>query len=421
MKQEKGIVENITLPNTENLLQYWDNLPKLAPELIKGVLRKGHKMLFAGSSKAGKSFALISLSIAIAEGVKWLGFDCTQGKVLYINLELDSASCLHRFKNVYKSLEIPQNSVNNIDIWNLRGKTIPMDKLVLEIIKRVEKGQYQAIIIDPIYKVLTGDENSAEKMAYFTNQFDKITTELGCSVIYCHHHSKGSQGNKKTMDRASGSGVFARDTDALLDITELEVSTTKRLLEIEKMEIYTYIDLLKNKNIEYYNTHIKMQNDMTLEELKKHVKIAIYDTEIIKEHEYKIRENIEKIEKKTAWKLEGTLREFPKFSPKYLWFNYPIHEMDKYGVLAVIDEENKFNYEKATETRKEKAQEKKISEIEEFEKAVELLNIDKEKVTRQEIANYLKVSIKTINRRLKETKKYDFDKNTNTIIRIKED
>ena len=61
-------------------------------------------------------------------------------------------------------------------------------------------------------------------MSNFCNQFDKVCTELGVAVIYCHHHSKGSQGSKKSMDRASGSGVFARDPDAMLDMIELELS-----------------------------------------------------------------------------------------------------------------------------------------------------------------------------------------------------
>ncbi|WP_311845965.1 AAA family ATPase [Paenibacillus larvae] len=52
-------------------------MPVLAPPLIEGVLRQGHKMLMAGPSKAGKSFALIELSIAIAEGGKWMGWPCT--------------------------------------------------------------------------------------------------------------------------------------------------------------------------------------------------------------------------------------------------------------------------------------------------------------------------------------------------------
>ena len=65
------------------------------------------------------------------------------------------------------------------------------------------------------YKVITGDENSADQMAAFCNQFDKVADGLGCAVIYCHHHSKGAQGGKRSMDRASGSGVFARDPDAV--------------------------------------------------------------------------------------------------------------------------------------------------------------------------------------------------------------
>ena len=49
-------------------------------------------------------------------------------------------------------------------------------------------------MIDPIYKIITGDENSADQMAAFCNQFDRVATELGCAVVYCHHHSKGAQG-----------------------------------------------------------------------------------------------------------------------------------------------------------------------------------------------------------------------------------
>ena len=51
-----------------------------------------------------------------------------------------------------------------------------------------------AIVIDPIYKVITGEENSAADMAAFCNEFDRICKQTGCCVIYCHHHSKGAQG-----------------------------------------------------------------------------------------------------------------------------------------------------------------------------------------------------------------------------------
>jgi RecA-family ATPase len=219
-------IEDISdnLPEFENLETLLQNPPQLADELIEGVLRTGHKMLISGASKTSKSFMLIELAYAIAEGMNWMGKRCKQGKVLYVNLEVDRASCINRISEVYKAFGMNVgNHANNIDIWNLRGHATTMERLAPKLIRRCEKQGYIAVIIDPIYKVMNGDENKAGDMAAFCNQFDAIANALNCSVIYCHHFSKGFQGGKKSIDRASGSGVFARDPDAILTVTELDV------------------------------------------------------------------------------------------------------------------------------------------------------------------------------------------------------
>lgn len=219
-------IEDISdnLPEFENLETLLQNPPQLADELIEGVLRTGHKMLISGASKTSKSFMLIELAYAIAEGMNWMGKPCKQGKVLYVNLEVDRASCINRISEVYKAFGMNVgNHADNIDIWNLRGHATTMEKLAPKLIRRCEKQGYIAVIIDPIYKVMNGDENKAGDMAAFCNQFDAIANALNCSVIYCHHFSKGFQGGKKSIDRASGSGVFARDPDAILTVTELDV------------------------------------------------------------------------------------------------------------------------------------------------------------------------------------------------------
>lgn len=41
---------------------------------------------------------------------------------MYVNLELDKASCLHRFADVYKKLNWQPNAIKNIDIWHLEVK-----------------------------------------------------------------------------------------------------------------------------------------------------------------------------------------------------------------------------------------------------------------------------------------------------------
>lgn len=260
------------LPGMVSLIEYKDAPPALPEELICGILRRGHKMLISGSSKAGKSFLLMELCIAIAEGIPWLGFECKKGRVLYVNLEIDPASSINRFMKIYDALGIPMTNAQDIVIWNLRGHAVPLDKLVPKLIRRVRDMHLDAIVLDPIYKVITGDENNASEMGAFCNQFDKICTETGCSTIYCHHHSKGAQGGKKAMDRASGSGVFARDPDAQLDMIQLELS-----------------DDIKNNVVDGYAT---------------------------------------------AWRLESSLREFPNIKPLDFWFEYPIHRVDTSGELS---------------------------------------------------------------------------------------
>ena len=388
---------NDDLPDPESMADVWDNLPSLAPPLIDGVLRQGHKMLIAGPSKAGKSYALIELCCAIAEGKKWLEWQCTQGRVMYVNLELDRASCLHRFKDVYTALGITPNNLSNIDIWNLRGRSVPMDKLAPKLIRRASKKNYIAIIIDPIYKVITGDENSADQMAHFCNQFDKVCTELGCAVIYCHHHSKGAQGGKRSMDRASGSGVFARDPDALIDLVELELNDD--ILKQEKNKAVCKV--CEGWLYKYDKLYHASQDDLCSETqmlalCREYLENDAYECVI--EDVGKVRKTVES---RSAWRIEGTLREFPKFAPVNLWFKYPVHSIDNIGVLKDIAVDDGMPTWKKNFAKKKTDAERKNERKNSLETAFEACGID-DKVTVKAMAEYMGVSEKTVRRRLKE-------------------
>jgi RecA-family ATPase len=388
---------NDDLPDPESMADVWDNLPELAPPLIDGVLRQGHKMLIAGPSKAGKSYALIELCCAIAEGKKWLEWNCTQGKVRYVNLELDRASCLHRFKDVYTALGITPNNLSNIDIWNLRGRSVPMDKLAPKLIRRASKKNYIAIIIDPIYKVITGDENSADQMAHFCNQFDKVCTELGCAVIYCHHHSKGAQGGKRSMDRASGSGVFARDPDALIDLVELELNDD--ILKQEKNKAVCKV--CEGWLYKYDKLYHASQDDLCSE-----TQMLALCREYLENDAYEcVIEDVGKarktVESRSAWRIEGTLREFPKFAPVNLWFKYPVHNIDNIGVLKDIAVDDGMPTWKKNFSKKKTDAERKNERKNSLETAFEACGID-DKVTVKAMAEYMGVTEKTVRNRLKE-------------------
>ena len=395
---------NDDLPDPESLDSVWNHMPELSSCLIDGVLRQGHKMLIAGPSKAGKSFLQIEMCIAIAEGRSWLGWGCTKGRVMYVNLELDRASCLHRFQDVYDALGWEPRNLRNIDIWNLRGKSVPMDKLAPKLIRRAAKKEYIAIVIDPIYKVITGDENSADQMANFCNQFDKVCTELGCAVIYCHHHSKGAQGGRRSMDRASGSGVFARDPDALLDLIELE-TTDDLMKQQEDRAVCNACTAWLNAHFEDWEDDIS-QDDMLspvrmLEFARKRAKDGLLD-KMVEEARKKARE-------RTAWRIEGTLREFPKFKPVNLWFDYPVHQIDKVGVLQDIQPDTEIPpWKKGADRNKKNAKERKNDRKKALEEAVENGNFGDEPSV-NDVAEYMGVSDRTVRDRIKEHGGYVID------------
>lgn len=334
---------NDELPSFTFLDEALKNPPELPEELIKGVLRVGHKMLISGSSKAGKSFLLMELCIALSEGSEWLGFQCKKSKVLYVNLEIDSASCINRFNEIYTALKIEPKYSRDIVIWNLRGRAMPLDKLVPRLVRKIANQGFDAVIIDPIYKVIMGDENNASEMGAFCNQFDKICNETGCAAIYCHHHSKGAQGFKKAMDRASGSGVFARDPDAQLDMIQLETS------------------------------------------------------------EDFMAENADDLSS-TAWRLESNLREFPNFKPVNFWFDYPIHRIDDKNILSKVYAEGDTRNNLTKSRKRNQTVETRRAE---FDRAFNILTVTEDgeaTCTVEELMEYLDVTERVIRERIREFK-----------------
>lgn len=329
---------NDELPELTFLDEALANPPKLPDELISGVLRCGHKMLISGSSKAGKSFLLMELAIALSEGIEWLGFKCKQTKVLYVNLEIDEASCINRFSEIYKALKLKPAHSKDVVLWNLRGHAVPLDRLVPKLLRRIANQHFGAVIIDPIYKVITGDENNASEMGQFCNQFDKICQASGCAAIYCHHHSKGAQGYKRAMDRASGSGVFARDPDAQLDMIQLDAS------------------------------------------------------------EEFITENAETLTA-TAWRLESSLREFPNFKPRNFWFEYPIHRLDTKGSLSHLFSEGDPKNNLSKSGKRNQTPEMRQDE---FDRAFDICKCDGNDCALADIAEYLEISERTVRSRANE-------------------
>lgn len=119
------------------------------------------------------------------------------------------------------------------------------------------------------------------------------------------------------------------------------------------------------------------------------------------------------VENRTAWRIEGTLREFPKFPPVNLWFDYPIHRVDGSEVLKDLSAgadmptwnktwKQNFRQKKTSEDRKKEAKES-------LETAFSAVAMDGGKAKISEVSEYLGVTEKTVRNRLKNDKDFWVD------------
>lgn len=193
------------------------NVPDLAEPIIDGVLRRGHIMMLTGPPKAGKSWSMAQLAYAVATGGEWMSFPCHQGSVCYVDTELDPNSLFNRLDKVRAKMGLP-DSGGNILAMPLRGQTVDAEKIANTISDAYGEHPPALVIIDSIYSIETGDENSAGDMRSMMQTLGSIAAG-GSAITFAHHHAKGSAGSRNVIDRGSGSGVFGRFVDAMVDLT----------------------------------------------------------------------------------------------------------------------------------------------------------------------------------------------------------
>ena len=204
------------------------------------------------------------------------------------------------------------------------------------------------------------------------------------------------------MDRASGSGVFARDPDALLDLIELEPTEELLKQEENKAVCAVCIELLKR-----YGYETVMAEDLSQDDLCSSTELVTYCNKTMKSLEFKVlNERIEEackaVKARTAWRIDGTLREFPKFKPINLWFDYPVHREDESGALQDIHPEDELpGWKKAASKNKKNAQDRKADRKQALQEAVEGCNFG-DVPSVKDVAEYLGISERTVRDWIKE-------------------
>ena len=204
--------------------------PKIAvlpPDIWEGLVSRGTKVIIAGPSKTRKSWTMLGIALAIASGKPHWTYKTTQLKTLFCNFEIGANFFNNRVVAVADKMGITNEEVKD---WfahlNLRGLDIGSDALIKKLIGRIKRYNIEVIFLDPLYKLYGDlDENSAGDMSKLMNIFEHVCERTGATLFISHHFAKGYSGNKRVIDRSSGSGVFGRDPDTSITLTPHKDST----------------------------------------------------------------------------------------------------------------------------------------------------------------------------------------------------
>jgi RecA-family ATPase len=141
-----------------------------------------------------------------------------------------------RLKRIQKA--VGKGDFANLKICSLRGKASLFCKNFENIKTRITEEGAKVVIIDPVYKFLLGKEESSNGVV--ADVLERLTVfcmEAQVAMIYVHHHSKGNQASKESMDRSSGAGASSRDPDAILDLVEHKDSTQEARISTAEITV----------------------------------------------------------------------------------------------------------------------------------------------------------------------------------------
>lgn len=201
--------------------------PPQRPAIVQGLLRQGGKMLIAGPPKSHKSMEAIALSLAFATGGSWMGHRCERRRVLYLNIELDQTEFMNRIESerVHMGLDVA-DYYDSFDAVTLTGQSIDGQRPTGEstfawLESNVSRGQYDVVVIDPIYKLEDGPEDH-EQVNRLLGGMDEIRAMLDVTIVYVHHTAKGGNAGKTVYEVARGSGDWGGDADLVCAISEIQ-------------------------------------------------------------------------------------------------------------------------------------------------------------------------------------------------------
>ena len=200
--------------------EYLEKEPPLTDQVVTDFWDICDKLALIAPSKSRKSFWTLQMIIALTTGTDFYGLGVKRPRKVYlVNLEIRGGQFHRRLWRMVRRLGADKKLVGQnlvvVNVRDLSGSCITIDEIKIESLRFGA----EVIVIDPMYKLHLGDENSAKDMKPLMASFDAMCEATGAAIMYVHHDAKGASGDRNIRDRGAGSNVVGRDYDAAITLS----------------------------------------------------------------------------------------------------------------------------------------------------------------------------------------------------------
>lgn len=242
--------------------------------LVKGLLPQGVPAIFAGKSNGGKSLIALHLSLSVASGLPFFGYesDGVAKKVLYLSMEDDQDELRRRFRRCLEYFReskfwTEKEEAKLLSNWRPVFPNWASDekKTLGAIAGHLQRfadelcstgGQLGLIVLDTLAALSEGDENDANVQSALWASCHRLVEGTGASSLMIHHvrkqaaNSKLSMAERLNFDNLRGSSAIVAGTRAIIQLEPLSPEeSVKHGLDEDRAAAGNYVILAMTKQI----------------------------------------------------------------------------------------------------------------------------------------------------------------------------
>jgi hypothetical protein len=190
------------------------------PAIIGGGVLPQHGLgVLGGPPKVGKSSAVLNAVLRRTTGQPWLGFPTAPGRTLYVQAEIPERELQTRLRLMLQDLgdTLPTDRLFTV---THRGLRLDRSEGLRECRRLVQEARPDWLVIDPLARFFSGDENSAREVGRLVAALDDLIESYRIAVELVHHTGKPSKDDgREGGQRLRGSSALfaAADTVLVLD------------------------------------------------------------------------------------------------------------------------------------------------------------------------------------------------------------